>query len=95
MLPASQLESTLFNLLVKYGPWQQMNRDALEKINRRVNEMAPVATDALMAAPMCSTRGAITSFVLSSCTGGGKSMGRIRSKVGKCFRINLALHVGA
>ena len=30
----------------------QMKREALEKLNRRANEMAPVAADALMAAPM-------------------------------------------
>jgi hypothetical protein len=29
-----------------------MKREALEKINRRANEMAPVAADALIAAPM-------------------------------------------
>jgi transcriptional regulator with XRE-family HTH domain len=32
----------------------QMKREALEKLNRRANEMAPVAADALMAAPMCT-----------------------------------------
>ena len=32
----------------------QMKREALEKLNRRANEMAPVASDALMAAPMCT-----------------------------------------
>jgi integrase len=32
----------------------QMKREALEKINRRANEMAPVAADVLMAAPMCT-----------------------------------------
>ena len=34
----------------------QMKREALEKINRRANEMAPVAADVLMAAPMCTVR---------------------------------------
>jgi integrase len=32
----------------------QMKREALEKLNRRANEMAPVAADALMAAPLCT-----------------------------------------
>ena len=32
----------------------QMKREALVKLNRRANEMAPVAVDALMAAPMCT-----------------------------------------
>ena len=32
----------------------QMKREALVKLNRRANEMAPVAADALMAAPMCT-----------------------------------------
>jgi hypothetical protein len=32
----------------------QMKREALEKINRRANEMAPVAAEVLMAAPMCT-----------------------------------------
>ncbi len=32
----------------------QMKREALVKLNRRANEMAPVATDALMATPMCT-----------------------------------------
>jgi integrase len=31
----------------------QMKREALVKLNRRANEMAPVAADTLMAAPMC------------------------------------------
>ena len=32
----------------------QMKREALEKLNRRANEMEPVAADALMAAPICT-----------------------------------------
>jgi hypothetical protein len=32
----------------------QMKRKALEKLNRRANEMAPVAADTLMAAPKCT-----------------------------------------
>ena len=32
----------------------QMKRRALEKLNRRANENAPAAADALMAAPMCT-----------------------------------------
>jgi hypothetical protein len=32
----------------------QMKREALEKLNRRANEMAPVVADALMAGPMCT-----------------------------------------
>jgi hypothetical protein len=32
----------------------QMKREALEKLNRRANEMPPVVADALMAAPMCT-----------------------------------------
>jgi integrase len=32
----------------------QMKREALEKLNRRANENAPAAADALMAAPICT-----------------------------------------
>ena len=32
----------------------QMKREALEKLNRRANEMAPATADSLMAAPMCT-----------------------------------------
>jgi integrase len=32
----------------------QMKREALEKLNRRTNEVAPAAADAFMAAPMCT-----------------------------------------
>jgi hypothetical protein len=32
----------------------QMKREALEKLNRRANEVALVAGDVLMAAPMCT-----------------------------------------
>jgi hypothetical protein len=32
----------------------QMKREALEKLKRRVNEMAPVVGDALLTAPMCT-----------------------------------------
>ncbi len=32
----------------------QMKREALEKLNRRANEVTPAAADALMAAPMCT-----------------------------------------
>src|SRR6267142_5377815 len=32
----------------------QMKREALEKLNRRANEIAPVAPDVLLAAPMCT-----------------------------------------
>ena len=32
----------------------QTKREALEKLNRRANEMAPVAADVLLAAPMCT-----------------------------------------
>ncbi len=32
----------------------QMKREALEKLNRRANEIPPVAADVLMAAPMCT-----------------------------------------
>ena len=32
----------------------QMKREALEKLNRRANEVAPTVADALMAAPMCT-----------------------------------------
>src|SRR6266436_893626 len=32
----------------------QMRREALEKLNRRANEIAPVAPDVLLAAPMCT-----------------------------------------
>jgi integrase len=32
----------------------QMKREALEKLNRRANEMAPAAANALMAAPACT-----------------------------------------
>jgi hypothetical protein len=32
----------------------QMKREALEKLNRRANEIAPVPADVLLAAPMCT-----------------------------------------
>jgi integrase len=32
----------------------QMKREALEKLNRRANEIAPAAADVLVAAPMCT-----------------------------------------
>ena len=32
----------------------QMRREALEKLDRRANEIAPVASDVLLAAPMCT-----------------------------------------
>jgi hypothetical protein len=32
----------------------QMKREALGKLNRRANEVAPVAADVLLAAPMCT-----------------------------------------
>ena len=32
----------------------EMKREALEKLNRRANEIAPAAADVLMAAPMCT-----------------------------------------
>jgi len=32
----------------------QMRREALEKLNRRANEIAPVAPEVLLAAPMCT-----------------------------------------
>jgi integrase len=32
----------------------QMKREALGKVNRRANEIAPAAADVLMAAPMCT-----------------------------------------
>jgi hypothetical protein len=32
----------------------QMKREALVKLNRQGNEMAPAAVDVLMAAPMCT-----------------------------------------
>jgi len=34
----------------------QMKREALEKLNRRANEMARTAADDLLAAPMCTVR---------------------------------------
>ena len=69
----------------------QMKREALVKLNRRANEMSPVVADALLAAPMCTVTVQYpvrAQFVHSR-------MVRIRSKLGKCFRINCALHVGA
>jgi hypothetical protein len=32
----------------------QMKREALEKLNRRANELAPVTADSLMPTPMCA-----------------------------------------
>jgi hypothetical protein len=37
-----------------FKKYSQMKREALVKLNRRANEMAPVAADALMTAPMCT-----------------------------------------
>jgi hypothetical protein len=33
---------------------RQMKREALEKLNRRANEMAAPLTDRLLAAPLCT-----------------------------------------
>jgi integrase len=42
-------------VLKKYSQMKlQMKREALEKLNRRANEIAPAGTDALMSAPMCT-----------------------------------------
>ena len=49
----------------------QMKREALEKLNRRANEIAPAAADVLMAAPMCTV--ALQSQ--HSCTVGTKTEG--------------------
>ena len=56
-----------------------MKREALEKLNRRANEMAPVAADVLVA-PLCTVHGAIASFVHSSCTVGGKTWDGLGAK---------------
>jgi hypothetical protein len=48
----------------------QMNGEALEKLNRRANEMVPVVVDALMTAPMHSH-----GTMIHSCTVGPKSGG--------------------
>jgi integrase len=68
----------------------QMKRGALVKLNRRANEMAPVAADALMAA-MCT----VTVQAPLRAQSGVKTMLGIRSKVGKCFKMNKAVTVGA
>jgi integrase len=42
-------------VLKKYSQMKlQMKREALEKLNRRANEIAPAAADALLAGPMCT-----------------------------------------
>jgi hypothetical protein len=73
----------------------QMKREALEKLNRRANEMSQVAADTLNIGANVHSHCSIEPFVHSSCTVKVKVVVRIRSKVGKCFRMNKALHVGA
>jgi integrase len=49
------LRQTDAQVFKKYSQMKlQMKREALEKLNRRANEMAPAAADALMAAPVCT-----------------------------------------
>jgi hypothetical protein len=72
----------------------QMKREALVKLNRRANEMAPVAADVLLAAPLCTVT-VHDPFVHSSYTVGIKTIVRIRSRVGECFRMNGHFTVGA
>ena len=49
------LRQTDAQVFKKYSQMRlQMKREALEKLNRRANEMVPTAADDLMAAPMCT-----------------------------------------
>jgi integrase len=49
------LRQTDAQVFKKYSQMKlQMKREALEKLNRRTNEIAPTAADALLAAPMCT-----------------------------------------
>ena len=88
-----QSEAQVFK---KYSQMKlQMKREALVKLNRRANEMAPVAADALMAAPGCTVTVHNNLVCAQSVQSEAKTLGRTGTKVGKCFRMNLALHVGA
>ncbi len=69
----------------------QMKREALEKINRQANEMHVLGAPALWHSHD-SISPIRAQFVAQS---GAKMMARIRSKVGKCFRMSKAVHVGA
>ena len=68
----------------------QMKREALEKLNRRANEMAPTSRRSNM-----HGHRSITAYVHSSCTVGAKTRVWRWNQVGKYFRINRASHVGA
>jgi integrase len=49
------LRQTDAQVFEKYSQMKlQMKYEALEKLNRRANEMVPTAADDLMAAPMCT-----------------------------------------
>ena len=49
------LRQTDAQVFKKYSQMKlQMKREALEKLNRRANELEPAAADALMAVPMCT-----------------------------------------
>ncbi len=68
----------------------QMKREALEKLNRRASEMLPASGESI---------GTVTFAVSGSGTVLARSRPEIINwsgrKVGKCFRINCANHVGA
>ena len=64
----------------------QMKREALEKLNRRANEMAPVAAD-VHGGSIVHSHGPIASFVHSSCTVGTKTERLGRDESGKYFAI--------
>jgi len=51
------LRQTDAQVFKKYSQMKlQMKREALEKLNRRANEMAPTAANDLLAAPMCTVQ---------------------------------------
>jgi integrase len=74
----------------KYSPMKlQMKREALEKLNRRASEMLPVSSESIGTVMVQSADGTVLA------RGSQEIMIRGGHKVGKCFRINSANHVGA
>ena len=70
----------------------QMKREALEKLNRRANEMAPVVADVQRLQCAQSRSNDLCTVRAQS---GLKVVIPVRSNVGKCFRMNKAVQVGA
>ena len=67
-----------------------MKREALEKMNRQASEMPAQGTPGL-----CTAHTAIAYSCTVRAQSGSKTVVKIRSNVGKCFRMSKAVHVGA